>query len=247
MIPNWARKNIYTLPKRRRPPSRWERRSLKAMRALAVLCLVGFVIWRTNLHFQITRQFNAIRAAGLPTSPQELDRWYAAVPEGSNAAPLMKGAVDLLRTFPDSRSKKISDPKLLARREKWSDEIAVQIAEYVAMNREALEKAGEGVQRPQCRYPADFSYGLQTDLSHLSGLKSLARAAALRASLSVRDGQPEHWPADVGLMLQLAGTLNQEPALLSHLVRGAIVSMAVKTTERCLNTTAPSEGACSLI
>ena len=48
-------------------------------------------------------------------------------------------------------------------------------------------------------------------------------------------------------MLQLAGTLNQEPALLSHLVRGAIVSMAVETTERCLNTTAPSEGACSLI
>ena len=32
MIPNWARKNIYTFPKRRRPPSRWERRILKVMR-----------------------------------------------------------------------------------------------------------------------------------------------------------------------------------------------------------------------
>lgn len=123
MIPNWARKNIYTLPKRHRPPSRWERRIRKAMRAFAVLCLVGFVIWRTDLHFQITRQFNAIRAAGLPTSPQELNRWYAAVPEGSNAAPLMKGAFDLLRTFPDSRSKKIFDARLLDRREKWSEEV----------------------------------------------------------------------------------------------------------------------------
>jgi hypothetical protein len=234
-IPNWLTRDIRILPKIRRPPSRWERRIGKGMQAFFTLVLVYFAVWCVYLHFQITRQFTAIRAAGLPASPQELDRWYAAVPDASNAAVILTQAFALFRTFPDKRSKEVMRPKLLDRREKWSAEAGELIAEHVAMNSNALAVAQAALQRPQCRYPVNLSYGLEADLPHLSGLKDLARAAALRAALSAQAGQTEDWPRDVHLMLQLADTLEREPVILSQLVRDAIITMVVQTTERCLN------------
>ncbi len=246
-IPDWLTKNISIGPRTRRPPSRWERRIGKAIQFFTVLCLVLFVIWRAHLHYQITRQFGAIRSAGLPASPQELDRWYAAVPEASNAAVVLTRAFELQRTFPDKRSNEIEQAKLLDRREAWSAETRELIAEYVAMSGESLAKACEGVQRPQSRYPVDLTCGVEAELSHLSGVKSLARAAALRAVFAAREGHREDWPSDVRLMLQLAATLAHEPMLISQHVRASIISMAVITTERCLNSTTTSDAVCELI
>lgn len=240
-IPDWLTKNISIGPRTRRPPSRWERRIAKAMQACAALCLVCFAIWRAHLHYQITRQFGAIRSAGLPTSPQELNRWYAEVPETSNAGIVLDQAFKLLRTFPDKHSNDIAQARLLDRRERWPDEIHARIAEYVTMNGESLAKAREGVHRPQCRYSVDLSYGVEADLPHLAGLKSLARAAGLRAALAVKEGRQADWSSDVRLMLQLATTLDHEPTLISQLVRDSIISMAVKTTERCLSTVSSDE------
>lgn len=246
-LPTWLTRPIWVLPRRqRRPPSRMERRIAKGMQIFVAVCLAGFAAWRVHLHYQITRQFAAIRAAGLPTSPQELDRWYATGPDANNAAVVLTQAFALLRTFPDKRSNEVTQPKLLDRREKWSAETRELIAEQVAMNSNALVVAQSAFHRTQCRYPVDLSYGIEAELPHLSGLKSLARAAALRAVLSAKAGQAVHWPRDIHFMLQLAATLEQEPLVISQLVRNAIVTMAVQTTERCLNAVPATEAASGL-
>ncbi|MCS7336914.1 MAG: hypothetical protein NZ739_01560 [Verrucomicrobiae bacterium] len=49
------------------------------------MILLGFIVWRAHLHFQVSRQLGAIRAAGLLSSPKELDAWYAPLPESRNA------------------------------------------------------------------------------------------------------------------------------------------------------------------
>lgn len=217
------------------------------MQVITILGLVWFIIWRVHLYYRITQQFASIRSAGLPASPQELDRWYAAVPEASNAAIVLTRAFELLRTFPDKRSNDIAQAKLLDRREIWSAETREQIAKYVAMNGEALAQAREAVQLPYCRYSVDLTYGMEAELPHLAKLKDLARAAAMRATVVAKEGRQADWPSDVRLMLQLVATLDREPTLLSQLVRLSIITTAVKTTERCLNLTDASDIDCDLI
>lgn len=246
-IPDWLKKNIIIRPRVRRPPARWERLLGKAFQVLTILCLVWFAIWRVHLHYRITRQFGAIRSAGLPASPQELDRWYVAVPEASNAAVMLTGAFELQRTFPDKRSNNITQAKLLDRRETWSAETREQIAEYVAMNGEALAQAHEGVKLPLCRYPVDLTYGMEAELPHLAKLKDLARAAGLRAVSAASNRSQRDWPSDVRLILQLAITLDHEPTMLSQLVRLSLITTAVRTTERCLNSTTNNDPGCGLI
>ena len=246
-IPDWLKKNISIRPRVRRPPSRWERGLGKAIRVLTIFGLVWFALWRVQLHFRITRQFQAMRSAGLPASPQELNRWYVAVPESSNAAIVLTRAFELLRTFPDERSNVITQANLLDRRTAWSDETSGQIVEYLAMNGEALAQAHEAGQLPLCRYPVDLAYGMEAALPHLSKLKSLARAAGLRAATAANEGHQTDWPSDVRLMLRLAATLDHEPTLSSQLVRDSIITIAVKTTERCLNSAATNEAICRML
>ncbi|MBP9903576.1 MAG: hypothetical protein KBH45_19135, partial [Verrucomicrobia bacterium] len=193
------------------------------------------------------QQFASIRAAGLPASPEELDRWYAAVPEASNAAVVLAPAFELLRTFPDKRSNDIAQAKLLDRREAWSAETREQIAEYVAMNGEALAQARDGAKLPLCRYPIDLTYGLEAELPHLAELKNLARAAGLRAVSAAGKGSQADWSSDVRFILQLTTTLDHEPTLLSQLVRLSLITTAVRTTERILNSTTNSDPAYGLI
>jgi len=196
-IPDWLKRNISIRPRVCRPPSRWERRLGKGFRVLTILCLMWFALWRVQLHYRITRQYQVIRSAGLPASPQELNRWYVAVPESSNAAIVLTRAFELLRTFPDERSNVITQANLLDRRTAWSEETSEQIGEYDAMNREALAQAREAVQLPLCRYPVDLNYGMEAELPHLAMLKSLARAAGLRAAIATNEGHQTDWPSDV--------------------------------------------------
>src|SRR5437764_8408378 len=58
-------------------------------RILAVLLtalLVSIVCWRVIIASQVNSRLRRIKASGYPSSPQELNAWYKAVPEGDNAA-----------------------------------------------------------------------------------------------------------------------------------------------------------------
>lgn len=209
----------------------------RAIQVFAVLIFASFVFWRLNLYFQVSRQLKAIRAARLPISPSELERWYAQVPESSNAAILLVKAFDLLKTFPDERSNRLARIQLPERGKKWSPEDQELVAECVAINADALVLAREAVQRPECRYPVDLTYGLMTDVPHLARLKQLAWVAHSRAFLLAEQGRAADWTQDIRLILQLASTLEREPLPISQLLRRSLIDLAVRTTERCLSMT----------
>ncbi len=181
-----------------------------------------------------------MRAAGLPANPTELNTWYRQIPDSNNAAPLLTDAFALLRSLPTSSSNIVSQPKLIERREHWSEQTRKLIVDYVATNAQSLAKAQEAVQRPACRYPVDFSYGFETKLPHLENLKTLAHVTALRALLAAEDGRFSDWENDVRLILRLAKTLEQEPNLHSQLVRQSLITTAMRTVERSFNVAAPT-------
>ncbi|PWU20139.1 MAG: hypothetical protein C5B50_04790 [Verrucomicrobia bacterium] len=193
----------------------------------------------------MSRGFAKLRAAGLPASGAELNVWRHPVPELENGALVLTQAFSLLRTFPDSRSNEIAKPNLINRTNEWSEATHELMAAYVRMNAPAITKAHEALLLPHFYYPVDFSYGPDTVLPHLVGLKKISLVAGLDAVLQAEQGRADEWPSNVELHLKLAASLEDEPSLISFLVRNAILRMAVNASERSLNLATPSADVCS--
>jgi hypothetical protein len=245
-LSSWLKKEIRPL-RRRSAPTPFERKVGRALQILALLVLGAFALWRILLYSDVSRRFARVRLAGQPVSGGELNVWRRALPEAENGALVLTQAFALVRTFPDSRSNEVVEPKILSRTNVWTSATRTLVGAYIATNQPALAKVREGLHLTGFRYPVDFSYGPDTELPHLGGLKVMARMATLQAALEADAGHEVAWAENVALQLNLARTLDDEPAIISLLVRDAILRMAVKATERSLNRLTPSDEICKRI
>lgn len=216
----------------------------KLLFVLGLAILSAIILWRGLLYRDVARQFAHLRAARLPVSGAELTVWRGIVPDQENGALILTQAFALHRTFPDSRSNEVMEPKLLNRTNDWSPSTIGLIQAYVQTNSTALAKLQDAFRLSRFRYPIDFSYGPEILLPHLGGLKEMARIAALQGALHAEERRSDEWPEDVRLGLKLARTLDDEPLAISYLVRNSIIRMAVQATERCLNRVTPGDEAC---
>jgi hypothetical protein len=86
---------------------------------IVLLLLLGLPLaaWRAYLAQQIKRELAKIRAAGRPANGEELNHWYAAVPDTQNAALVLTQAFALRQNYSDQRSSLINHFKLPKRGE----------------------------------------------------------------------------------------------------------------------------------
>jgi hypothetical protein len=106
---------------------------------------------------------------------------------------------------------------------------------HVKLNAAALARAHEAIKLPQTRYPVDFTPGFDTLLPHNSKLKGLTLVERQKLLLAAESGHLADSDVVIGDILGMARTLDEEPALISQLVRIAMVRIATMTLERCLN------------
>jgi len=158
---------------------------LSVFAALVALAVVTFIVWRVNLAHEVNVKLAAIRAAGLPTSGKELNDYYPAVPDNENAALVMTQAFAFMANYPDERSNAVSKFAMPACSQLLTLEQKELPAGHVELNRVAIQKARQGLLRPQCRYPIDLSPGFATLLPHLSHLKNLAQTINFEGVLAV--------------------------------------------------------------
>src|SRR5579859_2985498 len=210
-----------------------EMRRILLVFILVVLC--AFTVWRVFLYRDVHGHFSRIRAAGFPASGAELNAWRSPVPDKENGALVLTQAFALIRTFPDRRSNEVIEPKILGRTNTWTPATRAIVEAYVQTNAPALAKVHEGLLLSRFRYPVDFSYGPETPMPHLVKLREMARIVALQTAMDADARHSDDWTDKVALQLKLARTLDDEPNTVSHLVRSAMISMAVKATERSLN------------
>src|SRR2546426_7469179 len=78
---------------------------------LIVLLLIALPLggWRMYLAHVINRELAEIRAAGLPSNGEELNRWYAPVPDNQNAALVLTQAFALLKTINTCSDKRANE------------------------------------------------------------------------------------------------------------------------------------------
>lgn len=210
----------------------------KAFRIVVLLLLLlglPLGLWRLYLAHVINRELAAIRAVGLPTNGEELNRWYDAVPDNQNAALVLTQAFAMRRIYPDNRSNLIFNFKLPARAEALSPEQAELLRGYLSLNEGRLRKADEALQLPASRYPMDCSQLMNTPLPHLAWLKEIADLHQYAAFVGIASSRVSSADSNVVAILALARTLDNEPCLISQLVRLRLIKMAFETLERRAN------------
>jgi hypothetical protein len=217
-----------------------KRKLIRIIIALLVLIVLPLLAWRMYLASVINRELAKIKGAGLPINGEELNRWYTAVPDNQNSALVLTQAFSLLNTIntdSDERLKEVWDlkDKFPRRVDRLTSEQVELLRWFVATNQPAMAKAREALKLASSRYPIDCTRLMSTELPHLAGLVSLAYLNQCRAALAILDGQTNAPFENIEAVLALAHTLDDEPSLISQLVRLRMVRMAFATLEHHAN------------
>ena len=211
----------------------------KVIRVVIVLLLLlglPLAAWKAYLTQRISRELAKIRNAGLPANGEELNRWYTAVPDSQNAALVLTQAFALRQVYSDSRSNLINNFKLPKRGVALTPEQVELLRGYLVLNQACRDKADEALRLPASRYPVDFTMLMSTLLPHLAWLKDIAELHQYEAWLAMQSGEVAPVITNITTMLALTRTLDNEPCLISQVLRLRLVDDASATLERRANT-----------
>jgi hypothetical protein len=213
---------------------------------VAVLVVTGSsaVAWRIGLAYRVSSRLRALKTNGLPTSGQELNQWRVLVPDEQNAALVLTQAFSLMVDYPDIRSNKVARLFRLnppRRKQPLTAEQVELLAGHVHLNEPALARAQEAFHLPNSRYPADCSLGCYTPLPHLNAVRDLVRVAQAKGYLTADSGDLRGAVGCVDAILGLARSLDDEPIVISQVLRNRSIKLAMFTLERILNRGSPEE------
>ncbi len=176
--------------------------------------------WRdTNGHNRVTSEFNVLSSAGDRTPATGVWRQEHATDLGEWVRIMRKAkahgvAEDAQVSAPSDRQ--AAATALLGELERF---------------RPVLEELRQASQRPQARFNIRYN---EPDpwsilLPHLAVLRGASHALQLRASAELALANPQAALEDVHLIFHLAGTIKDEPFLITHLVRIKLLDDAVQT------------------
>ncbi len=160
------------------------------------------------------------RRAGLPWLASEL------VPKSAkpNAAPAIRAAIKAMPPKPAAIR--------LAAQLKKSDSGADSLLS--GAYRVPLDFVGEAMDRPRADFGRDWDFGTFVLFPEYATMKTLAKAAVLRAVRAAEKGDDVAALHDLALARRLGLWAGGEPTLISMLVRLAIEAIALDGAERCL-------------
>jgi hypothetical protein len=187
---------------------------------------------------RVNEKMTAIRKAGYPATPAELDKWYPAVPAGENAALLLEAAFRLfVTTGPDMQHVPICGPavEFPKRTNHLPPEIKKASVDYLDLNKNAIKLLHEGAALPKSRYPIVLSSGYLTTLPDLSNIRQGVRLLALEALVYADAGNSAAATKDLLSIFGVARSLDNEPVFISQLVRIACNALILANLEIDLN------------
>jgi len=208
---------------------------------LPLIAIAAFVLFRVGARSKLQARIDAIRAAGYPATPAELDAWYTIPASAENGADYVIDAFSwyqksLGAADPDL-AQKVYSAELPARTEPVDEATKKLIAQHISDNQQALELLHKGAAAEHFRYPVDLTAGFAALMPDLSEIREAARLIRLEAVLHAENAEPQLATDSVMSGLGLARSLVKEPILLSQLVRIACQALAVSTLEQVINRT----------
>jgi hypothetical protein len=224
-FPGWSGRNYVSIRR-----AKW---------SIVIFCvgLLIFAVFALRYFPQrgVERQLEAIRAEGLPASPQELDAWYKPVQDEENQALLIvdagKSRVEAAKDA-DPLSGQLGS---LDAGQSLSPEMEEAITDFLAANEPALALLDKAALLPASRYPIDLSLGANTLLPHLAQVKGLTQLLRVQIGQQSHLGKTNEAVRSLNTAFTLAASLKDEPLLISDLVRIACVAITMNALDRVLS------------
>ncbi len=129
------------------------------------------------------------------------------------------------------------DIKLPDRTAKMSDPMKFLISDYLTDNDKALEILHKTTDCTKSRYPIDHSVGINAPMPPLQEITLCIRALSLEAVLHSENNQPDKAVQSFRSASAVAQTLNNEPAVISGLVKISSDRFIIKSLEYIFNHT----------
>ncbi|HTH47788.1 MAG TPA: hypothetical protein VMB21_09780 [Candidatus Limnocylindria bacterium] len=216
------------------------RRWLPAL-ALLLAVVAGFTVWNRQPGL-LDRRLAGYRAAGLPTTPDELDAWYLPVPDAENAATALLEAASAWRPSTQPLPTAPNGLSYPPRGQAWPASLLAAVRMELATNALPLAQIHSALERSRSRYPVNLKAGSATAVPHLALAKQAGRNLTLEARFAAETGDPERATAALQAALRAARTLAEEPLLISYQIRISMDFITLETTESVLTQTALPEG-----
>jgi len=225
---------------------------------LAVLSLLG-------AHLVEPAYVRTWQAQGYPATLEELNEFYAPVPEEENAALLYMEASARVRELPlvgggpwgggglqggfgGTAGEEMEDwerphePLPFVGQGRIPDDLAdfpeelrARLREYLALNAESLALVHQAVDLPGVRFPIDLREGSEVHLKHLAPTRHLSRVVSLEVLGNALEEDSAAATRSLLTHLRLGEALAPEPLLISQLVRVAMSGIAWGVLELGLN------------
>ena len=208
------------------------RRPVLTVAVAGILFLIAAIaISKISIGSANNNRLRAIAGRGEPVDLAALDKFYAAVPDSSNAALIwLKGAAAIA-----------ADPGNLMRNVsiKWNEPLSVEQlqtgVEELSANKEALAFFRTAAALPLSRYPVRLSQYPVTNFQHLADVKAAAQLLRLQAIATAQQGKSLDSAEAITQIFAAGRSLETEPLLISQLVRFAIDNIGVVSLQFALN------------
>lgn len=226
------------LPPLRRPISRgaWAFGCLGTFVLIVVLGGSSVWLYFRGRHQQALRAVQTevarVQAAGEPITTEDMVKFHR-VPDGVfDATQLWMAAIKSAGVIDPAAERPlpiVGSGKLADLRPDAAGSLLPAAEKFFAGHQETLDKTRKAAAAGgQCRYPIDFTAGVNATLVHIQQARQLARVLSLRLHVAVANGDAATALESLELELALAATLDHEPTLIAQLVRMAVIGVAFR-------------------
>jgi hypothetical protein len=181
-----------------------------------------------------------VAAPGEPTTPEELNAWYAAVPDNENAALIYQKAFEAKIQRQDLEAAlPFYEAKLPPPGDPLPEAMRVAMSSYLAVEANEIRLLHEAAALPKSRYPVDFFS--DEPWVDSSKLRHSVRNLCIEALV---ESEHQHGDAAVQALLAAlaaAGSLRAEPTFMAHHVGRACFQHVWQALERMLSQSALTE------
>ncbi len=207
---------------------------IKLLSAMALILLGVFVMYRVVAYRALNQRIQAVRDAGYPIEPAELNDWYATPEVNASDAYLRAFAA-----FPMDHELEGYEniPIVTTMEEKFvlgeplGPEMAKRIEAYLAHYDETIPLLEEAALIEHGRYPGDYRLGFNLLLTHVGQLRRSARVLKLQSILDHDRGDHDLAAQRCITILAIARSLDKEPVIISALVNIGIQALAYEQIE----------------
>ncbi|GMW03718.1 MAG: hypothetical protein AMXMBFR84_48520 [Candidatus Hydrogenedentota bacterium] len=179
-----------------------------------------------------------IRSAGYPATLEELNAWYAPVPDPENAAVDYIAAFELMEGTDPGGNKLESlvlRPDSLPRGVPFPEDWLAEVKGHLDQSAAPLEKIKVASAKSKSRYPIDLNKGFIVEFPHLGTARSAGRLVSLAAYQSAAAGDFDAYTEYHRQIFAVADSLAMEPTLISQLVWIAVRQVAFTNLQETMS------------